>query len=400
MKAHLKIVIFDGSFKTRPFINTVIESLCSKHQVYVLGFDSKIDHPIKGVKYVDLGTQTHRLNLIRRSIVFAIKNILKSNGIVAFFNVIKSILCFDSSGLKRQNFNSAIQSIQPDVVHVQWISLLPYCETILEERKFNLILSQLGYQLNVRPFVDDENKTYLAKWYLKVSGFHSVSEAIKANSDAIYSSDSKLDKVIYSGFNFNDFNELPPYIKSKELQLISVGRPHWIKGYDYMLKACRELKYQRVKFHYTIVGAAKNEELMYLIDHLELQNEVSITEAIPQKDVYTLMSNSSLLVLPSIAEGIANVVIEAMAIGLPVLSTRCGGVVELIDDELSGFLVPIRNPKAWCQKIQYFNELSLDKINTLRIKAREKVEKNHNINKMTADFESLYYESLTNKQSV
>ena len=300
MKAQLKIVIFDGSFRTRPFINTVIKSLSSKHKVYVLGFDNKIDQPIKGVKYIDLGTQTHRINLIWRSTVLAFQNLLRSNGITEFFSVIKSILRLDSSGLKRQNFNSALKSIQPDIVHVQWISLLPYTETILEEKKYNVILSQLGYQLNVRPFVDNENKTYLAKWYPKISGFHSVSEAIKTNSKAIFSSDSKRDKVIYSGFNFNNFKELYNYKKSDQIKLISVGRPHWIKGYDYMLKACRELKNNDINFHYTIVGAAKNEELMYLIDDLELQSYVSITGTIPQKEVYEIMANSNLLVLPKL----------------------------------------------------------------------------------------------------
>ncbi|WP_370392209.1 glycosyltransferase family 4 protein [uncultured Winogradskyella sp.] len=396
MKPKLKIVIFDGSFKTRPFINTVIKSLGKKHLIYVLGFDSELDEKIQRVRYVDLGTQSNKLNLFRRSLGFVFKNIFKKGGIKDFQKFIKLIVRFDSSGLKHFNFNKALGQIKPDIVHIQWISLLPYCETILNNNSYNVVLSQLGYQINVRPFVDVENEVYLKYLYPKITGFHSVSEAIKEKSDLLYASPSKIDKVIYSGFNFSSFPSVCFYEKQEILQLLSVGRPHWIKGYDYMIKACEDLKKNHVDFHYTIVGAKGNEELIYMINDLNLQEYITITDSLPQKEVYQLMVNSSLLVLPSLAEGIANVVIEAMAIGLPVLSTRCGGVVELITDNETGFLVPTRDKSALSKKIQDFNMLSLDRINTLRVKAREKVEKSHNIEKMTTDFEVLYYDCLQN----
>lgn len=397
MKSELKIVIFDGSFKTRPFINTVIKSLCEKHQIYVLGFDTRVDKKIKGVKYIDLGTQSNKLNLLWRSLVFSFRNLFKKSGVSDFMKFLKLITRIDTSGLKHLNFNLALKKIKPNIVHVQWISLLPYCEAILKENSYNVVLSQLGYQLNVRPFVDVENEAYLKTLFQKIRGFHSVSEAIKEKSNVLYASSSKIDKVIYSGFNFNDFPSICSYKKTDKLQLISVGRPHWIKGYDYMIKACKDLKKNGVNFHYTIIGAKGNEEVAYMINDFNLQEDVTITDSVPQKEVYQLMANSSLLVLPSIAEGIANVVIEAMAVGLPVLSTRCGGVVELVTDNETGFLVPIRDASALSKKIQDFDTLSLEKIDALRVSAREKVEQNHNITKMTADFEDLYYESLRHK---
>lgn len=152
MKPKLKIVIFDGSFKTRPFINTVIKSLGKKHKLYVLGFNNNVINKIEGVTYVDLGTQSNKLNLLRRSLGFVFKNLFKKGGIKDFQTFMKLILRFDSSGLKHFNFDMALEQIKPDIVHVQWISLLPYCEAILKENSYNVVLSQLGYQLNVRPF--------------------------------------------------------------------------------------------------------------------------------------------------------------------------------------------------------------------------------------------------------
>jgi colanic acid/amylovoran biosynthesis glycosyltransferase len=389
-KNKLKIIIFDGSFNTRPFINSVIIGLSPKHRVYVLGFDTKIDTKIKGVEYVALGSNANKLNLLKQSFSLTMQGLLRPDGIAGFFKMFKAIFSFNTTALKHQNFNTALKIINPDIVHIQWLSLLPYCEKILSESSYATVLSQLGYQLNVRACVDNANRTYLEKWYPKINGFHSVSKAIKEQSEFVYTSENKIDKVIYSGFNFNKFENLCAYNKSDKIDILSVGRPHWIKGYDYMIKACLKLKDDGVNFHYTIVGAEGSEELLFLVKALNLHNEITLTKPLSQDEVYRKMSESSLLVLPSIAEGIANVVIEAMSIGLPVLSTMCGGVVELITDNKTGFLVPIRNYNALYEKIKAFKELNLEELNTIRFEAKQKVEQQHRIDKMIIDFEELY----------
>ena len=360
------------------------------HKVYVLGFDNKVTHKITGVNYIDLGSGTNKLNLIIQSIILSLKVVFKSNGIANVFNTFKGIVTFKTGQLKQQNFNYSLKNINPDIVHIQWISLLPYCKDILVATKYTTILSQLGYQLNVRANIDKENRELLKQWSPKITGFHSVSKAIKDQSALIYKSEDKIDQVIYSGFDFSKIKKIVDYKKTDTLKLLSVGRPHWIKGYDYMIKACLKLKENNISFQYTIIGADINEELLYIIKMYGLENEITLTPSIPHENVFRIMSESSLLVLPSIAEGIANVVIEAMAIGLPVLSTKCGGVIELITEKESGFLAEIRNETELFLKIKAFNEMSVDEINTIRIAARKKVEDQNNIDKMVNDFEKLY----------
>ncbi len=96
-------------------------------------------------------------------------------------------------------------------------------------------------------------------------------------------------------------------------------------------------------------------------------------------------------------EGVPNVAVEAMALGLPVLCTDCGGVPELIEDGVSGWVVPTREARAMAGAIVGFMELPLGKIVEVRINARKKVEEQHNEEQMVLGMEALYYEVLSLK---
>ena len=76
---------------------------------------------------------------------------------------------------------------------------------------------------------------------------------------------------------------------------------------------------------------------------MSLEKEVKIVSSNSQDDVYRNMRNSDCLILPSVEEGISNVVLEAMAVGLPVISSNCGGMNEVIQDEINSFIFQNRD---------------------------------------------------------
>lgn len=380
----LKIIIFDGSFKATAFINRLIEGLMkSGHEIYVLGFNEKLEKMIKGINYIRLGSSESKFKFSKTTLYWG----FKSRSILKTINY---LLKGDKSYLKRMNLNAALDKIQPDIIHLQWVSHISLFEKQLEEEKFKFVLSQRGFQTNVRPFVNKANFEYLQHWLPKFAGFHSVSKAISNEGDKIYQSKDKIDQVVYTGLDLSKFEFKSEVIKSYVLKIISIGRSHWIKGYDYAIKACHLCKEKGLEFHYTIVGAAGDEELLFLIHELGLQNQVTLTDKLTQPKVFELMHTSDVLLLPSLEEGIANVAVEAMALGCPVISTDCVGMLELITHREEGWIVPKRDPEAMVDQILEFSKMDVKQIMMVKEKSRLKVELQHSEEQMIEGMMRLY----------
>lgn len=380
----MKIIIFDGTFKTTTFINRLIKGLSLNHEVFVLGFNESVKSKITGVHYVGLGSNTSILIFILRSVKLRGFNFMKQ------FKLVLQLLKGLKSEITQDNFQLAIDAIQPDIIHFQWVSVLSYLENLKLPKCTKTILSQRGFHINVRPFINQDNKVFLNEVFSKLDGFHSVSKAIQKKSNEIYTSPQKIDHVVYSGFDIDSFGFKNTWNTNKKIQILSIGRDHWKKDYRSAILAMSILKEKKIPFHYTVVGVNKSEELLFLVNELNLTDSVTFLNSIPQEEVYEKMLESDLFLLPSVEEGIANVCIEAMLSKLPVLSTDCGGMSELIVDSVTGFLIPTRSPKAIADKISIFAKLQEIDILQLVNAAYMKSTTQHNSEQMVNGMISLY----------
>ena len=129
-----------------------------------------------------------------------------------------------------------------------------------------------------------------------------------------------------------------------------VGELVPIKGVEFLVDAWATL--QRRGFLgnqdlLAIIGDGKcRAELERRVEDAGIRSRVRFTGAIPQAEVSRWIAASDLLCLPSRNEGTPNVVVEALACGIPVVSTRVGGVPALVRDGVNGLLVPPGNPDA------------------------------------------------------
>lgn len=132
--------------------------------------------------------------------------------------------------------------------------------------------------------------------------------------------------------------------------LLVMGRLSGEKGQANFLRAFALVANEQPDVRAFIVGDGPDRNyLQSLANDLRLASRVVFTGY--QHDVRKYYEAADVLVVPSKSEGIPNVVLEAMVFGVPIISTRVGGIPEVIQDGLSGLLVPSENPKALAEGI-------------------------------------------------
>lgn len=365
----MKIIIFDGSFATTAFIRRLIKGLINSGvQISVIGFNEQLKNRIEGVNYVKLGSN--------QDVFSFIKTCIKTDPFS--FQTYRDLFFGNRKSLQKRNLKLVLQSIQPDIVHVQWPSLLLWMDDTCQSSHIPVILSERGSQVLVKSKVATEFRKKITPCYHQLSAIHAVSHDISTTSKNLFHHRLNT-QVIYSGLNIHDwsFTLKGKRGKKQPIRFLSVGRAHYIKGYSYALQTLGLLKKKGVKFTYTIIGG-RDEELNYLIHHYQLTSEVNILDRLPISEVKKLYHQSDALLLPSLSEGVANVAIEAMAVGLPVISAQVGGMNELLKDRESGFLFEGRNSLDMLKAIENYINCDSLVLNQLIRNARNTVEKDFN----------------------
>ena len=165
------------------------------------------------------------------------------------------------------------------------------------------------------------------------------------------------------------------------------------------MDALRGLKEQGIPFSYTIISAEGNEELTFLRQQMNLTEEVELLGKVPFEQVKERIRQADVLLLPSVEEGIANVVLESMFLGTLVVTTDCGGMVESVEHGHSGLVVPVRNTNAMTSALVQVAAMAQDDRQIMIEHAFEKVSAQHNEEKMVNDMVSLYDMVMQNQPS-
>ena len=133
----------------------------------------------------------------------------------------------------------------------------------------------------------------------------------------------------------------------QEAVILSVGRLSYEKGHADLVRAAAALKAASgaPRFRVVVVGdGPERESLAGLAARLGIREQ--ITFAGFQRDTRPYYALATMVAVPSHSEGSPNVVLEAMAAGLPIVANRVGGVPEILEHGVTGIMVPARNPDA------------------------------------------------------
>lgn len=154
-------------------------------------------------------------------------------------------------------------------------------------------------------------------------------------------------KVIPYGVRLERFRKIADS-PTGSFEVLFVGQVGLRKGVPYLLEAFARLRHPRKRL--TIVGALQRH-ILPLLPRLP-QDAVRFLGSMPQGEVAELMSRSHVLVLPSVEEGMALVMAQAMACGCPVIATEATGAEDLFTDGVEGFIVPDRDVAGLALRMQ------------------------------------------------
>jgi glycosyltransferase involved in cell wall biosynthesis len=238
-------------------------------------------------------------------------------------------------------------------------------------------------------------------WFKKPHGMIAVSNrirdvAVEAGVDPV-----KI-KVIYSGIdpavnaNSTDRTRVREQYRLTSSQAVigTVANLFPRKGYEYLIDALVPIQKKIHDIHCLIVGEGDAQYHQMILDRVEsngLKRNVTFTGF--QREVPAHILAMDVFVLPSVMEGFGIVLLEAMAMEKPVVATTVGGIPEIVEDSVTGFLVPPRDSDGLAQKIIYLleNQMVRERLGKL---GRKRVVELFTANRTVLQIQALYNELI------
>jgi len=145
----------------------------------------------------------------------------------------------------------------------------------------------------------------------------------------------------------------PPY------RLLALGRFVATKGFNILIEAGKILKAGGIDFHLTLAGSGPTErQLKHLVRKLGLASQISFPGFISHDRVVELFQGTDIFIMPSIVQasgdrdGLPTVILEALSQRVPVIASDVGGIGEVIEDGITGFLIPQKDPPALADAVR------------------------------------------------
>lgn len=183
-------------------------------------------------------------------------------------------------------------------------------------------------------------------------------------------------------------------------RILTIARFVEKKGIRFGVEAVGRIVKAHPEIEYSIIGDGPlREEIVSVIDEMNLREKVKLLGWKSQEEILDYLMDSDILLVPSVTskdgdqEGIPVVLMEAMALGVNVVSNNHSGIPELVKDGVSGFLAPERDVEALAKKLQQCIE-NRESWPRIRKEANKVVTQNYNINNLNDQLVLIYKELL------
>lgn len=246
----------------------------------------------------------------------------------------------------------ALRQLAPAHLHAHWATY-PSTAAMLAARRLGVSFSFTAHAHDI--FLEDHllaRKLLAARFSVTISRFNRAFLGKRISEQAV-----RRMEIIHCGVPTQAYAFEPDGRDPRKI--LAVGRLDPIKGFAHLVDACKRLEQSGVDFECQIVGSGPLEnELREQIATHQLGNRVRLLGALKQEEVRALLRQAAVFVLPSVVtptgdrDGIPVALMEAMACGVPVVSTQVSGIPELVIDGQTGLLASPGNAAELADRIR------------------------------------------------
>lgn len=251
-------------------------------------------------------------------------------------------------------FSVLLLRLDPDILHFEFGSLAADRVDLLGWISRHSTVSFRGWDLN---FFSLDAPERLRAVFDRADRIHFVSKDLRERAERRNLLGGAKNAVIRPAVDMAHFN--PSHTSkptgqpsNRPLRVIAVGRLHWKKGYEFALEAIRRVLDAGTCVKFKIIGEGPFEDAVRrCVEDFHLTENVELQGVMSRAQVKSELMNSDVFLHAAVSEGFCNGVLEAQAMGLPVVCTDADGLRENIEDGVTGTLVPRRDAKALAREI-------------------------------------------------
>ncbi|MDA8995044.1 glycosyltransferase family 4 protein [Schleiferiaceae bacterium] len=376
------------------FLWTLIRSIGQNHDKVVLFVDKGSDQKIPpGVPVYACFESVFGIQCLGWLVViFRFISSFKMSTKYITRNITKGNMTLRKS-LKSYFISNHILGRQIDCLHFGFATLAVGREDLGIVMGVKTIVSLRGYDVDRYPLT---KKIYpYTRLWSTVNRVHAVSQYLLKKAESTGLNAASKGTVIYPAVEIEPLKHRTPSAYLVEdcdrLEILTVGRLHWVKGGLDLIKALSIFKRGHPNFllHWIGEGDAREELSSYILFY-GLKDNVILHGRLSHSETLLMMRRSHIYIQYSIFEGFCNAVLEAQGAGLLCIVSDAGGLPENIIDNITGFIVPALRPDLLASKILYVLGLSRRQLDQIIFFAHKRVKENFNQKDYPSKIYTLY----------
>jgi glycogen(starch) synthase len=235
----------------------------------------------------------------------------------------------------RRDLEKAIIEFSPDLIHLHAIGpVVFFLNPIVDKLNVPMVLTLHSHLL---PSQIGSNNTMVSETLLKADWVASCSAAALEEACELVPPIRERSSVIRNAFNLGDF--VPRAVPTRPMSLLCLGRLVPVKGFDIAISVLRTINERFPEVRLQLAGEGpERAALEQQVERFGLRDNVDFLGQVPPDRVADVIDRASIVLMPSITEGLPIAAIETAMVGRPLIATRVGGNPEIVVHGETGLL--------------------------------------------------------------